>query len=88
MNPQGNKWNHLYLKFTKTTSQAKHEFTFVPQAMKSRDAKAAVDKEWKKLETIPAWQLDEVKSKKNVLLEAQRDKNIVHSATLMDICPL
>ena len=26
------------------------------QAMKIPDAKAAVDKEWKKLETIPAWQ--------------------------------
>ena len=31
----------------------------VPQAMKIPDAKAAGDKEWKKLETIPAWQLDE-----------------------------
>ena len=28
------------------------------QATKIPDAKAAVDKEWKKLETIPAWQLD------------------------------
>ena len=38
------------------------------------DAKAAAAKEWKKLETIPAWQLDKVKGKKKVLLEAQRDK--------------
>ena len=30
----------------------------------SRCAKAAVDKEWKKLETIPAWQLEKVKNKK------------------------
>ena len=29
----------------------------MPQAMKIPDAKAAVDKEWKKLETIPAWDL-------------------------------
>ena len=36
--------------------------------------KAPVDKEWKKLETIPDWQLDKVKSKKEVILEAQRDK--------------
>ena len=42
--------------------------------MKIPDAKAAVDKEWKKLETVPAWQLDNVKSKKEVILEAQRDK--------------
>ena len=49
------------------------------------DAKAEVDKEWKKLETTPAWQLEKVKSKKEVILEAQRDKKKVHFATLMDI---
>ena len=43
------------------------------QATKIPEAKAAVDKEWKKLETFPAWQLDNVKSKKEVILEAQRD---------------
>ena len=34
---------------------------FIPmqQAMKIPDAKTAVDKEWKKLETIPAWQLEQ-----------------------------
>ena len=57
--------------------------------MKISDAKAAaVDKEWKKLETIPACQLDKVKSEKKVILEAQRDKKKVHFATLMDICHL
>ena len=40
--------------------------------MKIRDAKAAVDKEWRKLEAIPAWQLEKVKSKKEVILEAQK----------------
>ena len=34
-----------------------HKFIPMPQAMKIPDAKAAVDKEWKKLETIPAWNL-------------------------------
>ena len=52
------------------------------------DAKEAVDKEWKKLETIPAWDLEIVKGKKEVILEAQRDKEKVHFATLMDICHL
>ena len=56
--------------------------------MKIPDAEAATDKEWKKLETIPAWQLDKVKSKKEVLIEAQRDKKKVHFATLMDVCLL
>ena len=50
--------------------------------------RTAADKEWKKLETIPAWQLDKVKSKKEVTLEAQRDKQKVHLATLVDICHL
>ena len=34
------------------------------QAMKIPDAKAAVEKKWKKIQTIPAWQLDKVKCKK------------------------
>ena len=34
--------------------------------MKIPDAKAAVDKEWIKLETIPAWDVRRVKSKKEV----------------------
>ena len=41
--------------------------------MKIPDAKAAVDKEWK-FETIPAWDLEIVNSKKEVTLEAQRDE--------------
>ena len=60
----------------------------MPQAMKIPDAQAAVDKEWKKLETIPAWDLKKVKSKKEVFLEAQRDKKKVRFATLIDICHL
>ena len=60
----------------------------MPPAMKIPDAKAALDKEWKKLETIRAWQMLKVKSKKEVILEAQRDKKKVHFATLMDICHL
>ena len=56
--------------------------------MKIPDAKAAVDKEWKKIETIPAWQLEKVKSKKKVILEAQRDEKKVHFATLLNRCHL
>ena len=42
----------------------------------------------KKLQTIPAWQLEKVKSKKEVILEARRDKQKVHFATLTDNCHL
>ena len=64
------------------------KFIPMPQAMKILYTKAAVDKEWKKLETIPAWHLEKVKCKKEVVLEARRDKKKVHFATLMDICHL
>ena len=75
--------------FTSMTHQnLVHKFIPMPQAMKIPDAKAAVDNEWKKLETIPARQLEKVKSKKEVHLEAQRDKKKVHFASLMDICHL
>ena len=41
-----------------------------------------------RLETIPAWNLERVKSKKKVTLEAQREKKKVHIASLMDRCHL
>ena len=63
-----------------------HKLIPMHQAMKIPDAKAAVHKEWKKLETIPAWQFQKVKSKKEVILEARRDKKKVHFATLLDKC--
>ena len=65
-----------------------HKFLPMLQAMKSPDAKAAVDKELKKLETMPAWQLNKMKSKSEVFREAQRERNKVHFATMTDICHL
>ena len=65
-----------------------HKFIPLLQAMKIPDAKEVVDKKWKKLETIPAWKLEKVKSKKEVMPKAQKDKKKVHFATLMDICHL
>ena len=52
------------------------------------DAKAAVDREWEKLEKLPAWQVTQVKSKKEVIGKAQKDGRTVHIATLMDLCHL
>ena len=40
-----------------------HKFIPMPQAMNFQAAKAAVDKEWEKLEKIPAWKLTKVRSK-------------------------
>ena len=56
----------------------------MPQAMKILAAKVAVDKEWEKLEKISAWNLTNVRSKKEVI-----DKARMSGATsLMDICHL
>ena len=56
--------------------------------MKIPAAKAAVDKEWEKLEKILAWDLTKVRSKSGVIDEA-RTKGAkvrkVHFASLMDI---
>ena len=65
-----------------------HKFIPMPQAMKIPAAKAAVDKEWEKLEKISAWNLTKVKSKKQVIDEARTAGTTVHFASLMDICHL
>ena len=65
-----------------------HKFLLMPQAMKIPAAKAAVDKEWEKLEKISAWNLTKVKSKKEVIDEARTSGATVHFASLMDICRL
>ena len=65
-----------------------HKFIPMPQAMKIPAAKAAVDKEWEKLEKIPAWDLTKVRSKKEVIDEARTKGGKVHLASLMDICHL
>ena len=61
-----------------------HKFILMPQAMKIPAAKAAVDKEWEKLEKISAWNLTKVRSKKEVIDEARTSGATVHFATLMD----
>ena len=44
----------------------------IRQGIKTPDARAAVDKEWNKLEKLPAWQGTKVKSKKAVIAKAQK----------------
>ena len=63
-----------------------HKFIPMPQALKIPAAKAAVDKEWEKLEKIPAWDLTKVRSKKEVIDEARTKGAKVHFASLMDNC--
>ena len=65
-----------------------HKFIFMPQAMKIPAAKAAVDKEWEKLEKILAWNLTKVRSQKEVIDEARTTGTKVHFASLMVLCHL
>ena len=58
------------------------------QAVKIPAAKAAMDKEWEKLEKISAWNLTKVRSKKEVIDEARTKGAKVHFASLMDVCHL
>ena len=53
--------------------------------MKILAAKAAVDKEWEKLERISARNLTKVKSKKQVTEEARTSGATVHFASIMDM---
>ena len=63
---------------------------FIPmhQAMKIHDAKAAVNEKWEMVEKLPAWQMARVKSKREVMQEAQKEQRTVHFAMLMDSCHL
>ena len=63
-----------------------HKFIPMPQAMKIPAAKAAVDKEWEKLEKIPAWDKTKVRNKSDVIDEARKEGRKVHFASLMDLC--
>ena len=87
MNPQDQEWNLLRRKIMKTTLQAKDKiqcrsticaktYSNASGNENSRCGKASVDKEWKKLETIPAWQLEKVKNKKEVKKKAQKNWKI------------
>ena len=65
-----------------------HKFIPVPQVMQIPAAKAAVDKEFEKMEKISAWNLTQVSGKKEVIDEARTAGVTVHFASLMDICHL
>ena len=60
----------------------------MPQAMKIPAAKAPVDKEWEKLEKIPAWVKTKVRNKSEVIDEARTRGATVHFSSLMDMCHL
>ena len=70
-----------------THSNMVRKFIPMPQGMKIPDAKAAVDKELEKLETTPAWYLENSRPKRRLFWK-HKEEHKVHFVSLMDICHL
>ena len=77
--------DHIAGKGNKSLQHHNLVHNFFPQAMKIPAAKAAVDKELEKLEKNSAWNLTEVRSKKQVIGEARTSGATVHFPSLMGI---
>ena len=58
----------------------------IPKAMLIPEAKAALEKEWNKLEVKKAWDISKVKPKAEVIAQAKRNRRPVHFGSLMDLC--
>ena len=56
------------------------------KAMEIKNAKAAVDAEWNKLEANRSWNLASVRPRKEVIAEAKAAGKHVHFGSLMDLC--
>ena len=79
------RWKGLCQKIPKITLRKKgfnllshydlaHKFVPMPQAMKIPDAKAAVDPERERLETVPAWDLETSKTRRRFFWKHKEDK--------------
>ena len=98
VNPQDCVWKNLYRNIMRTISQERGTihcnikigtqiYSYASSYEKSR-SKGSSDKEWEKLEKIPASNLTKVRSKKEVIDEARTKGAKVHFASLIDICHL
>ena len=100
MNPQGSEWNPLHQEITNITTQPKvfssmthyilvHKFIPMPQAMKNSGCEISSGQAMEEARDNPSVAIGRKgKSKKEVIVEAQREKKKVHFATLMDMCHL
>ena len=62
-----------------------HKFVPMPQALKKSRCKVCSGKEWERQKRIPAWQLLNVRNKKEVIDEVKTKGRKVHFASLMDL---
>ena len=82
MNPQVNEWNPFHPKSRRPHCRQRIYFDAPLQFGAQVNSCATSD------ENSGCEKLEPIKSKKEVILEAQRDKKKVHVATLMDVCLL
>ena len=99
VNPQECVWKNLYPITMRTISQEKGTILYSMtiwytnlflclKQWRYPQQKAAVDKEWEKLEKIPAWDKTKVRNKSEVIDEASKEGRKVHFASLMTLCHL
>ena len=60
----------------------------IPKALLIPDAKAALDKEYDKLNRIEAWDMSKVQSKRVIQEKAKRTGKTIHIGELMELCHL
>jgi hypothetical protein len=58
----------------------------ISKALKIPDAKAALEKEWSKLDNKTAWDVSKVQPRAEVISRAKRLGKPVHFGSLMDLC--
>ena len=58
----------------------------IPKALQIPDAKAALEKEWTKLENKKAWDISTVQPRAKVIRDAKASGRSVHFGSLMDLC--
>ena len=63
-----------------------HTPVSIKKALEMPKAKEALEKEWNKLEKLPAWLKDKVMAKAQVIANARKNGSKVHFGTLMDLC--
>ena len=65
-----------------------HKFIPMPQAMKIPDAKAAVDKEWKKARDNSSMEFEKIQEQNGSYCGSAKRQNESPLCSLMDICHL
>jgi hypothetical protein len=63
-----------------------HTPVSIQKALQIPEARAALEKEWNKLETKRAWNTAKVRPKAEVIAESKRTGRPVHFGSLMDLC--